>query len=185
MRVISGKARGKKLKTPESDHIRPTLDRVKENLFNMIGFAVRDAVVLDLFSGTGGIGIEALSRGAEKVYFVDNNRNSYELTKFNITTASLQENAVILHQEAENALIQFEKQGIKFDIIFLDPPYNKGIVQKILQQLEKYNIMQDEGVVIVETDRDEETPENLGKFFKQKEKSYSSTKITFYGADNE
>lgn len=185
MRIISGKARGKKLKPPESDHIRPTLDRVKENLYNMIGFAVRDAVVLDLFSGTGGIGIEALSRGAEKVYFVDNNKASYELTKYNVINANLQENAVIICQEAENALIQFEKQGLKFDIIFLDPPYNKGIVQKILQQLEKYNIMQDEGLVIVETDREEETPERLGKFFKQKEKSYSSTKITFYGVDNE
>lgn len=185
MRIISGKARGKKLKPPEGDHIRPTLDRVKENLYNMIGLSVRDAVVLDLFSGTGGIGIEAISRGAEKVYFVDNNKNSYELTKHNVKISNLQDSAVILNMEAESALLKFEKQGLKFDMIFLDPPYNKGIVQKILQQLEKYNIMQDKGIVIVETDRDEETPEKLGKFFKLKEKSYSSTKITFYGVENE
>lgn len=185
MRVISGKARGKKLKTPENDNIRPTLDRVKENVFNVIGFSIRNAVVLDLFSGTGAIGIEALSRGAKQVYFVDKDRKSYELTEFNVKSAKLEENAVILNQDAENALIQFENKDLKFDIIFLDPPYNKGIVQKILQQLEKYNIMQSEGVVIVETDREEETPEKFGKFFKQKEKSYSSTKITFYGVDNE
>ena len=185
MRVISGKARGKKLKTPENDNIRPTLDRVKENIFNVIGFSVRNSVVLDLFSGTGAIGIEAISRGAKQVYFVDKDKNSYELTKFNVKSAKLEENAIILNQDAENALIQFENKEIKFDIIFLDPPYNKGIVQKILQQLEKYNIMQSEGVVIVETDKDEETPEKFGKFFKQKEKFYSSTKITFYGVENE
>lgn len=185
MRVISGKARGKKLKTPENDNIRPTLDRVKENLYNMIGFSIRNAVMLDLFSGTGAIGIEALSRGAEKVYFVDKDKKSYELTKYNVKSAKLEENAVILNQDAESALTQFENKGLKFDIIFLDPPYNKGIVQKILQQLEKYNIMQSEGVVIVETDREEETPERFGKFFKQKEKNYSSTKITFYGVENE
>ena len=185
MRVISGKARGKKLKTPENDNIRPTLDRVKENVFNVIGFSIRNAVVLDLFSGTGAIGIEALSRGAKQVYFVDKDRKSYELTEFNVKSAKLEENAVFLNQDAENALLEFESKALKFDIIFLDPPYNKGIVQKILQQLEKYNIMQSEGVVIVETDREEVTPEKFGKFFKQKEKSYSSTKITFYGVDNE
>lgn len=185
MRIISGKARGKILKTPENDNIRPTLDRVKENLYNIIGFSIRNAVVLDLFSGTGAIGIEALSRGAKQVYFVDKDKKSYELTKFNVQSAKLEENAVILNKDAENALLEFESKALKFDIIFLDPPYNKGIVQKILQQLEKYNIMQSEGVIIVETDREEETPEKIGKFFKQKEKSYSSTKITFYGVDNE
>lgn len=185
MRIISGKARGKKLKTPEGDHIRPTLDRVRENLYNMIGIGIRGSIFLDLFSGTGAVGIEALSRGAEKVYFVDNDKKSYELTLYNVKSSRLEDSALLFNADAENALTQFERQGIKFDIIFLDPPYNKGIVQKILQQLGKYNIMQDEGTVIVETDRGEETPERIGKFFKTKEKNYAATKITFYGVDNE
>ena len=127
MRVISGKARGKKLKTPENDNIRPTLDRVKENIFNVIGFSVRNAVVLDLFSGTGAIGIEALSRGAKQVYFVDKDKKSYELTEFNVKSAKLEDNAIILNQDAENALIQFENKGIKVDgkpIANKSLPYN-------------------------------------------------------------
>lgn len=185
MRIISGKARGKKLKTPEGDHIRPTLDRVRENLYNMIGISIRGSVFLDLFSGTGAVGIEALSRGAEKVYFVDNDIKSYELTLYNIKSARLQEAAFVLKMDAQKALAQLESQGVKFDIIYLDPPYNKGIVQKILQQLGKYNIMQDEGTIIVETDRGEETPESIGEFYKIKEKNYAATKITFYGVANE
>ena len=185
MRIIAGKARGKKLKTPDGDHIRPTLDRIRENIYNMIGTGIRGSVFLDLFSGTGAMGIEALSRGANKVYFVDSDRRSYELTQYNIKSARLEENALIYNMEAERALEQFESQGVKFDIIFLDPPYNKGIVQKILQQLEKYNIMQDEGTAIVETDRSEETPESIGKFFREREKNYAATKITFYGVANE
>lgn len=185
MRVISGKARGKKLLSPSNDDIRPTLDRVKENIYNILGFKIRDAIVLDLFSGTGGLGIEALSRGAEKVYFVDKDKASYQLTNKNISLANLDENAITLNLDAESAIVKFHKDNIKFDYIFMDPPYNKGIIEKMLQQLEKYNIIQDGGLIIVETDREEVLPEKSGKLILEKIKLYSSTKVSFYGVENE
>lgn len=180
MRVISGTARGKKLKSPQDERVRPTLDRVKENLFNMIGLGIRGAVVLDAFAGSGGLGIEALSRGAAKCYFVDLNKKSIALTKENLKDSRLEENAVVLHMDAMDAIPKLFAQNIRVDYLFLDPPYNKGIVEKILQQLEKYNIMQEDGTIIIETDRDEKLEDEIHQLVKIKEKQYSSTRITIY-----
>lgn len=181
MRIIAGKSRGKKLKSPIGDKIRPTLDRVKENIFNIIGPKIRGSIVLDLFSGSGALGLEALSRGAGGVYFVDIDTS---LTNENIALTNLVENSFVIKNSAEEAIKSFYKKAIKFDYIFMDPPYLKGIVEKTLQQLEKYNIIQDEGIVIVEMDKSEEIPDILFGFAKIKEKIYSNTRISILKRGN-
>lgn len=184
MRVISGTAKGKKLKSPSDETVRPTLDRVKENLFNIIGFDIRDSVVLDLFAGSGALGIEALSRGAKRCYFVDNDKRSIELVRHNLKETRLEENAIVLMSDAEHVIERLATQGEKFDYIFIDPPYCQGIVQKILKQLEKCNIMQEEGFVIIETDRAEKLPDQITDLYKTKEREYSSTRISIFEARN-
>lgn len=179
MRVISGTARGKKLLSPKDDRIRPTLDRVKENIFNILG-NMRDKKVLDLFSGSGGVGIEALSRGAKVCYFCDNDKDSIKLTKQNIGLANVLDKAVILNDDASNAIKTLYSKKEKLDYIFLDPPYSEGIVKKILQQLEKYNIIQEDGILIIETDKEESFLDNEYCFEKIKERVYSKTRISFF-----
>ncbi|MDO4711654.1 MAG: 16S rRNA (guanine(966)-N(2))-methyltransferase RsmD [Peptostreptococcaceae bacterium] len=184
MRVISGTARGKKLKSPVDESVRPTLDRVKENLFNIIGSGIRDAVVLDLFAGSGALGIEALSRGAKRCVFVDNDKRSIELVRQNLKETRLAEHAVVHLAEAQSIIQKLCAEGQKFDYIFIDPPYCQGIVQKILKQLEKCNIMQEEGFVIIETDRFERPPEEISDLLKIKEREYSNTRISIFRRRN-
>lgn len=180
MRVISGSARGKKLKSPSDQSVRPTLDRIKENIFNIIGFGIRNAEVLDLFAGSGALGIEALSRGAKRCVFVDNDKRSVALVQANLKTTALEKNAELLSTDAENAIHRLFSKGEKFDYIFLDPPYQQGIIQKILKQLEKCNIMQEGGILIIETDRCETISDDWVHLMKIKEKEYSNTRISIF-----
>ncbi len=184
MRVIAGSARGKKLRSPKDESVRPTLDRIKENIFNIIGFDIKESVVLDLFAGSGGLGIEALSRGASHCTFVDKDKNSIALVQANLKDTRLEKNAEIFQSDAESAIEKLYAKGKKFDYIFLDPPYQQGIIQKILKQLQKCNIMQEEGVVIIETDRLEKLPDEIYRFIKIKEREYSNTRISIYEIRN-
>lgn len=180
MRVISGNVRGKKLKSPEDEKVRPTLDRVKENIFNIIGPKIRNSVVLDLFAGSGALGIEALSRGAGKCYFVDNSKKSIELVKLNLCYTGLEANSEIFFTDADNAIKNLYNRGEKIDYIFVDPPYSKGIVQNVLKQLEKYNIINKEGIVIIETDKTEILPDTIHSLIKIKDREYSNTRISIF-----
>lgn len=179
MRVISGTARGKKLLSPKDKKVRPTLDRVKENIFNILG-NMRDAKVLDLFSGSGGIGIEALSRGASFCYFCDIDKDSIKLTMQNIKLARVEDRAKVVNDDAFSFLKIMDIKGEKFDFIFVDPPYLKGITEKILHQLQKCNIIQDRGIIIIETDKEEKFLDDEFGFKKLKEKVYSKTRVTFF-----
>lgn len=184
MRVISGSARGKKLRSPKDESVRPTLDRIKENIFNIIGFDIKESVVLDLFAGSGGLGIEALSRGASHCTFVDKDKSSITLVQANLKDTRLERNAEAYQMDAEKAIEKFYSKGKKFDYIFLDPPYQQGVIQKILKQLQKCNIMQEEGIIIVETDGLENLPDEIYHFTKMKEREYSNTKISIYEIRN-
>ena len=177
MRVISGTARGKKLKSPEGQDVRPTLDRIKEDMFNIIGPAIRGKKVLDLFAGSGALGIEALSRGAEVCYFVDNDKKSLSLTRQNLDSTQLASKARLLETDAENAIKKLSSEGLKFDYIFIDPPYNLRIAETTLQKLQKYNIIQENVYIIVESDKEEIMAERIDKLVKIKEKTYASTRI--------
>ena len=151
MRVISGSARGTKLRTPKGLEIRPTADRVKESLFNIIGDATRDALVLDLFAGTGALGIESLSRGAKFAYFVDASRTATALIKKNLELTKLAVKASVLTQKAEDSLERLSIQGLRFDLIFLDPPYRISVsfLDAILSKLAS-DLLCEDGLLVLE-----------------------------------
>ena len=180
MRVISGTARGKKLKSPEGQDVRPTLDRIKEDLFNIIGPSIRGARVLDLFAGSGALGIEALSRGADQAIFVDKSKKSLKLSKENLQNTGLIERATLMEADAERAIERLSDQGEIFDYIFIDPPYQLLIAEKILQKLVKYPIIQENGQLILETDLEEKLAEHVGDFIKIREKTYKHTKMSIF-----
>lgn len=176
MRVITGSARGRKLKTLEGDEIvRPTTDRVKEAMFSIVQFELQGAKVLDLFAGSGQLGIEALSRGAESVVFIDSNQEAFETVKENLKTTNLYKSATVLNADS---ISYIKNSKLKFDLIIIDPPYKKGIPQEVLPYAAK--CCNDTATIICETDFNEELPENLGDFAKYKEYKYSKTKLTTY-----
>ena len=152
MRVISGKARGKKLISPESEVTRPTLDRVKEAMFNKIQFQVKNATCLDLFAGTGALGIEALSRGAKETVFCDELPETIKVIKKNIEITRNLENSIIINKDYNLALESLKSQNKKFDIIFLDPPYKTNLATMALQKIIMSNLLTEDGIIIIETD---------------------------------
>ena len=147
MRVITGKARGTVLKTPDGLATRPTTDRVKEALFSIIHFDIPDAEVLDLFAGTGQLGIEALSRGARHAVFVDVQDQACKLVKENLQRAKLQEQAQVIKGEYTQYL---RNCGKKFSIIFLDPPYSEEFLEKSLNLITEIDILQSGGIIVTE-----------------------------------
>ena len=178
MRVIAGKARGMKLNTIEGLSTRPTIDRMKETLFNIIAFDLPDARVLDLFSGSGGIGIEALSRGAKEAVFVESNDACARVIKENLLHTKLDKQATLLQMDVEEALRKLGNEGTCFDVIFMDPPYAAGLAEVSLNGILEHVLLAAEGFVIVE--HGAKTPllplEGL-RIFRQKE--YKTTTLTF------
>lgn len=152
MRVISGKSRGKKIVSLEGDNTRPTLDRVKEALFNIIQFKVQDAVVLDLFAGTGALGIEALSRGAKEAIFCDKVPDAIKIIKQNITNTNNLDKSTIINKDYKDVLETLSKQNKKIDIVFLDPPYKTNLAIDSLQKIIMGNLLTEDGIIIIETD---------------------------------
>ena len=152
MRVISGKSRGKKIVSLEGDNTRPTLDRVKEALFNIIQFKVQDAVVLDLFAGTGALGIEALSRGAKEAIFCDKVPDAIKIIKQNITNTNNLDKSTIVNKDYKDVLETLSKQNKKIDIVFLDPPYKTNLAIDSLQKIIMGNLLTEDGIIIIETD---------------------------------
>ncbi len=148
MRVISGKYRGKNLIGFDIDGTRPTMDRVKESLFAMIQNKLNDSVVLDLFAGSGSLGIEALSNGAKEAYFVDNNIELINIIKKN--TIGMNDTIHIMKSDYVDALNLFKNNNIKFDIVFLDPPYKLNLIQNCLNTIEKYDLLSENGIIICE-----------------------------------
>ena len=173
MRVISGKYKGKKLDGFNIDGTRPTMDRVKESLFGMIKGYLKDSVSLDLFAGSGALGIEGLSEYGMKCYFVDANIEAIKVLKKN--TASI-ENVYIYHSDFREALLNFSKQKIKFNIIFLDPPYKMHLISEALDLIIKYDLLASDGIVICEAE-DEVIKTNLLNI---KSKKYGDTNINIY-----
>lgn len=150
MRVIAGSARRIQLKTVKGMETRPTTDRIKETLFNMIHPFLCDASFLDLFSGSGGIGIEALSRGAVKASFVENNKAAINCIKSNLIATKLLNQATVYNNDVLSALRIMEATKEKFDIVFMDPPYNKGYEKKVLDYLEQSMLIHEKTIIIVE-----------------------------------
>lgn len=175
MRVIAGLSRGRKLKVLEGLEVRPTTDRIKEAIFSSLQFDIPNSNFLDLFSGSGQMGIEALSRGAKSVTFVDNSFKSVEIIKHNLKETGLFENAIVLKNDSINFLTETSQ---KYDIVFLDPPYNKGLSQLALDKIE--NCVSENGLIVCEHKYGEQMPEQVGDFKILKNKKYGLIEITTY-----
>lgn len=151
MRIIAGKFKGKVLKEFELSSTRPTADMVKGAIFNILGSRVQDSAFLDLFSGTGAVGIEALSRGAKQVAFVDSNKESVALIRSNLKLIKA-ENFIIMQTDSFDALKRFSVQNQKFNIIFLDPPYASVLAEKCIKLINKLNLLEKDGIIVWEHD---------------------------------
>lgn len=153
MRIISGHAKGTKLHTLEGLETRPTLDRVKESVFNIINADIPDSIVLDLFSGSGSIGLEFASRGARKVYLCDNSKKAYEIIKKNIEKTHLEEKTDLYNVDFRKMINSLRKQ--KLDYIYLDPPYETDFIVQSIADLIENECIKDSTIIIAETDREE------------------------------
>lgn len=175
MRIISGLKKGKKLITLEGEHTRPTTDRVKEALFDILQFDLEGRRFLDLFAGSGQIGLEALSRGAACAVFVDSFRDAARVVEKNIATVEFADRAKIIQADFESYL---KSTNDVFDIAFLDPPYKTGLLQRALPLVAEH--MTDGGVIFCEHPREEELPQQAGAFEKKKSYRYGSITLTAY-----
>ena len=181
MRVISGKYKGRILDGHKIAGTRPTMDRVKESMFAMLQSDIPDSCCLDLFSGSGNLGIEAISNGAKKVYFVDFNQICIQTIEKNLRTLKITEEAVVLKKDYLEALRYFKEREIQFQVIFLDPPYKYHFMTKILEELEIYGLLKPGVKIVCETDNEEEIETSLKLL---KEKRYGSKWLHIYEKEN-
>lgn len=170
MQIITGKYRARKLVPVEKETTRPTLARVKESVFNLIQFDIEGSVVLDLFAGSGAFGAECVSRGAKKVYFVDHEPKAISAIKTN--TRGMSEDFEIINSDFESALINFKKENIKFDLVYLDPPYKSDYVIRSLEKLSELNLLNDGAIVVVETDNQKNLQNLTSRYIIKKSKKY-------------
>jgi 16S rRNA (guanine(966)-N(2))-methyltransferase RsmD len=182
MRIIAGDFKGRRLFAPKDSRVRPTTDKVKESIFSMIAPYLEDAVVIDLFSGTGNLGLEALSRGSERCFFGDKSRESLELTRQNIAHCRAEDRSVTILGDYDYVL---RKIPDKADLIFLDPPYGQGLIQECIAQIAKQSLLSDDGVIVAEHGTKEQLEEEIAGFMKIKEKVYGTITISIYGIDLE
>ena len=178
MRVITGTARGRRLKTPENYDIRPTTDNVKESVFNIIQFDIEGRRVLDLFAGTGQLGIECLSRGAAEAVFIDENTAAVKIVKENLKTCGF--TAPVLQQDA----LSYLRHCGKFDLVFVDPPYDSGLYESVLETINSVDILSDGGIILCESRREKILPDMRAPYRKKKEYNYGRVKLTVYIKDS-
>ena len=180
MRVITGKARGISLKTPEGMLTRPTADRVKEALFSIIQFDVPGAKVLDLFGGTGQLGIEALSRGAQNAVFVDAREEACRLIRENLKRTKMENNAHVVRADYLDYLKQCRQS---YDIIILDPPYAEVFLENALKVITEIDILQSNGIIIAEYPTGKELPWEFAGYSRSKNYKYGNTMLTIFRKD--
>ena len=177
MRVITGKARGVQLKTPEGLTTRPTSDRVKEALFSIIQFEIPGARVLDLFGGTGQLGIEALSRGAKSATFVDAGEPACRLIRENLRRTKLEADGKVVRSDYMDYLKRCREE---YDIIFLDPPYAEVFLENSLKQIAEIDILRSGGIIVAERPVGKELPWEFEGFTRSKDYKYGNTLLTLY-----
>ncbi len=177
MRVIAGKYKSRTLKTIKSNSTRPTTDKNKENLFNIIGPYFDGGVCLDLFGGSGGLGIEAISRGMDKLYSVDNNYQAYKMIKENVALLKMDEEIHVIKSHYKKALQSIQD---KFDLIFLDPPYGQNIIQPLLVEFQEREILNEGCIVVCEDLKEIEFDEIYGSLKRIKQVTYGITTLHIY-----
>jgi 16S rRNA (guanine(966)-N(2))-methyltransferase RsmD len=177
MRVITGSAKGRKIIAPPGLSTRPTTDWIKESVFNIIQFDIEGRRVLDIFAGSGQMGIEALSRGARECVFVENDRTAVKLISENLKTLGFTEVSTVYERDYK-AFLKSEKG--KFDLVFLDPPYGDGHIVKTLELFSAFDILSDGGIIVCEGTREEKLPPAVRNLKVSNEYPYGRTKITLY-----
>ena len=177
MRIIAGELKGRRLVTPADNRVRPTTDKVKEAVFSMISAYLPDSVVVDLFAGTGNLGLEAISRGAKRAYFIDRDRASIAMVRENVKYCKVEDRSVIIWSDYVAGL---KKINDKVDVIFLDPPYVAGFIDKCLEAVAESDILLEDGIIVAEHSAKDEVTETAGGFVKVKSKRYGSINITVY-----
>jgi len=179
MRIISGTSRGRKLVTPRNRSLRPTSDRVKESIFNTLQDKMAGKVVLDLFAGTGNLGIEALSRGAKKAIFVEKERQALRLIQRNLTQFWLEERSEILPRDVKRAIGILKQRGECFDLILMDPPYERGLIRKTLMELNSQQICHKDSILVIEHNRREPLPHVMDGWNIIRQRRMGDTVISF------
>ncbi|GKU78578.1 16S rRNA (guanine(966)-N(2))-methyltransferase RsmD [Paenibacillus sp. L3-i20] len=185
MRVIAGVARGRALKAVPGTNTRPTTDKVKEAIFSMIGPYFDGGTALDLFAGTGGLGIEAWSRGADKIILVDKEKISIDIIRLNVKTAGADSAAEIYRNDAERALKALAKRDLKFTLVFLDPPYRMTEMDKLMVELTEKDMLAPDALIVVEHDASFKYPEEMTNFEQIKYAKYGDIAVTIYQYENE
>ena len=180
MRVTAGTLKNRKIKSREGRETRPTLERIKEAIFSIIGDKVVDAKFLDLYSGTGNIAIEALSRGAKRAVMIEQDKEALRIIIDNIDTLGLTNVSRAYKNDVSRAIEILGRKNEKFDIIFLDPPYKENISISTIGKVSENNILAESGIIISEHSIYEKMPEKIGNFVKYDERNYNKKIVTFY-----
>ncbi len=180
VRVIGGALRGKRLSPLRGLTIRPTTDYLRESIFNILAGGLEDAVVLDLFAGTGSLGIEALSRGAATAVFVDKAPQAIKTLTRNISACSLEAQSSILKRDVLRGLSFLKSIGLAFDLVFIDPPYDKGFAERTMQHLDRAKSTSDEVTIVIEHSRREVLPEEVARFVLSDRRHHGKTLVSFY-----
>jgi 16S rRNA (guanine(966)-N(2))-methyltransferase RsmD len=182
MRIVAGSAKGRALAGPKSTskHIRPTADRVRETIFNVLGQWLEGQAVLDLYAGTGALGLESLSRGAKKTVLVDSDREALALCRTNTDTLGFTKQVEILPQPVERALATLGKRGDKFELIFADPPYAARVVETVLEALAHHGVVAPNSTIVIEHDKREAAPASHAGFEQVDQRRFGDTLVTLF-----
>lgn len=180
MRVIAGEFKGRKLNSLKGDNTRPTSDKIKGSIFNMIGPYFEDEVILDLYSGSANLAIEAISRGCQHAYCFDNHFKAIEVINENIKLTKAPKKFTVKKMDARKGLVFLESKKIKLDMVFLDPPYAKQIIVDDIEWMIAHDLINDRATIICETDADVELPDVIAGVEKVKTQEYGTTKVTIY-----
>lgn len=180
MRIIAGSAKGRKILPPEGMNTRPTLDRVKENIFNIIQVYVYGAKTLDLFAGTGSLGLEAVSRGACECYLIDRFPQTYSLLETNVKNLGFQDKCKCINMDSYDALTFLKEKGEEFDIIFIDPPYLRNMVPPAIEKIDEYDLLKKYGIIAIKIDSKEEIFQGSEHIKLVRSKKYGNTTVCFY-----
>lgn len=180
MRVVSGSCKGKALKAVPGNSTRPTTDKVKEAVFNMIGPYFDGGIGLDLFAGSGGLGIEALSRGLDRIIFVDKDGKAIQTIRENVHNCDLEQKVEVFRNDAERALKAVAKREMQFNFIFLDPPYKKQQLERILEMISTHDLLTPDGVIVCEHGSEVDLPDQVSGLIKNKREKYGIIGISIY-----
>ncbi|MFJ5713428.1 16S rRNA (guanine(966)-N(2))-methyltransferase RsmD [Neobacillus sp. NPDC093127] len=184
MRVVSGVCKGRPLKAVPGNSTRPTTDKVKEALFNMIGPYFDGGIGLDLFAGSGGLGLEALSRGLDKVIFVDRDAKAIQVIHENIQACRFEEQTEVYRNDARLALKALIKREMSFDYIFLDPPYKLQQLVSLMEKIDNHDLVKPNGIIVCEHSFDVGLPQMAGRFKQMKHERYGVIAVTIYMRNN-